>query len=115
MEVWTDLICERPVRARPRPGDATVTRLIQRLDATAAEFSASARRLRHEGRLDDVFPDPDGPDFPSATKLASRSSTVAASRVVCEAFPSALIHQTPVHIVHVVTYQFGAPIIPRTR
>ena len=64
MEVWTDLIAERPVRAGPGPEGATVPRLIERLDAVAAEFGAAARRLRDEGRLDDLFADVDGPGDP---------------------------------------------------
>ena len=64
MEVWTDLIAERPVRPRPGPEGASIARLIERLDAAAAEFAVVARRLRDEGRLDDLFADMDGPDDP---------------------------------------------------
>ena len=64
MEVWTDLICERAIRPSPGPEGATIARLTERLDATAAEFAAVARRVRDEGRLDDLFADKDGPDDP---------------------------------------------------
>jgi uncharacterized damage-inducible protein DinB len=62
MEIWTDLICERQIGPRPGPEGATVARLIERLDAVAVEFGAAARRLRDEGRLDDLFADAVGPD-----------------------------------------------------
>jgi uncharacterized damage-inducible protein DinB len=57
MEAWTDLICGRPVRPRVGEGEKTVARLIGRLDAAAAEFGAAARRIRDEGRLDELFCD----------------------------------------------------------
>ena len=57
MEAWKDMICERPLRPRPGRDAATMERLIERLDAGASEFGQVARRLRDEGRLDDVFLD----------------------------------------------------------
>jgi uncharacterized damage-inducible protein DinB len=57
MEAWTDMICERPIRPRPGAEAATIARLIERLDAAASEFGTVSRRLRDEGRLDDVFAD----------------------------------------------------------
>jgi uncharacterized damage-inducible protein DinB len=55
MEAWTDLICERVIRPRPGPEAATVARLIERLDAVAAEFGTVARQLRDDGRLNGLF------------------------------------------------------------
>jgi uncharacterized damage-inducible protein DinB len=57
MEVWTDLMCERPRRPDPGPAAETIPRLIERLDAVAAEFAAVSRRLQAERRLDDIFYD----------------------------------------------------------
>jgi len=57
MEVWTDLICQRPIRPHPGRQAPAITRLIERHDAAAAEFAAVARRLQAEGRLDDLFAD----------------------------------------------------------
>jgi uncharacterized damage-inducible protein DinB len=55
IEVWTDLMCERPVRPNPGPSAATLPRLIERLHAAAAEFATVSRRLQAQRRLDDVF------------------------------------------------------------
>src|SRR5689334_13600150 len=59
MEVWTDLMEERPVpmRAEQSPDAASIPSLIARLDAVAANFAALARRIRDEGRWDDYFTD----------------------------------------------------------
>jgi len=57
MEVWTDLICQRPIRPHPGRQAPAITRLIERHDAAAAEFAAVARRLQGQGRLDDFFVD----------------------------------------------------------
>lgn len=59
MEVWTDLLDERPVRPRPEPPRSTesVSGLIARLDAVVPEFAALARRVRDEGRYDDWWTD----------------------------------------------------------
>src|SRR5437868_4108683 len=52
MEVWTDLLAERPVRPRTPPAAATdsVASLLARLDTIAPDFAAVARRVRDEGR-----------------------------------------------------------------
>lgn len=57
IEVWTDLMWGRVVRARPRAEDSTIPRLVERLDAAAADFAAVARRVTDEGRLDEMFAD----------------------------------------------------------
>jgi uncharacterized damage-inducible protein DinB len=57
IEVWTDLMCERPVRARPGKEAETIPRLIERLEAAAVEFALTARLARDEGWLDDEFAD----------------------------------------------------------
>ena len=57
MEVWTDLMCQRPVRPRPRPPAAAIPRLLERLDTVASEFAQTARHIRDQGKLDDVFVD----------------------------------------------------------
>src|SRR5689334_17374003 len=55
IEVWTDLMLERPVR--PTPTDVSVQGLLERLDAGYAEFAALARRIEAEGRWDDLWTD----------------------------------------------------------
>ena len=57
IEVWTDLMCHRPRRSHPGPAAMTISRFIDRLDATYEEFAAIARRMQAEDRLDDTFPD----------------------------------------------------------
>ena len=59
IEAWTDSICRRPIAPRPGSRPVTIASLLARLDATHAEFAAVARRLQSEGRLDELFPDPD--------------------------------------------------------
>ncbi|MBI1259843.1 MAG: DinB family protein [Chloroflexi bacterium] len=55
IEIWTDLMMERPVRTGVR---ATSTRdLLARLDASYAEFADFARKIEREGRLDDLWTD----------------------------------------------------------
>ena len=64
MEVWTDLLYERPVRSGVEllAAARSVEGLIARLDAVAPDFAALARRVRDEGRYDalwtDVLDDP---------------------------------------------------------
>ena len=59
LEVWTDLLHERPVR----PDSATVASarsvdgLIAHFAAAAPDFAALARRIADEGRLDDLWTD----------------------------------------------------------
>jgi uncharacterized damage-inducible protein DinB len=55
VEVWTDLMLERPVR-RNMEGDS-VPELLARLDAAYAEFAAFARQIEDAGRLDDLWTD----------------------------------------------------------
>jgi len=59
MEVWTDLIRERPVRPRPEPGSAvdSAAGLLARLDAAAPDFAGIARQVADEGRWDDLWTD----------------------------------------------------------
>src|SRR5947209_12293376 len=59
MEVWTDLLAERPVRPRTPPETATDTipALLTRLDAIAPQFAAVAHRVRDNGRYDACFTD----------------------------------------------------------
>ncbi len=59
MEVWTDLIRERPVRPRSEPGSAadSVAGLLARLDAVAPDFAGIARQIADEGRWDDLWTD----------------------------------------------------------
>jgi uncharacterized damage-inducible protein DinB len=55
VEVWTDLMLERPVRR----DDVRVSmdQLLQRHDAAYAEFAALARDIRDTGRLDELWLD----------------------------------------------------------
>jgi uncharacterized damage-inducible protein DinB len=57
IEVWTDLMFERSVRARPGREAESVSRLIERLDAASKEFAEIARMAQDEGWLDDEFAD----------------------------------------------------------
>src|SRR5215213_2197296 len=59
MEVWTDLIRKRPVRARPEPDPAmiSVEGLLARLDAITPDFAGIARQVADEGRWDELWTD----------------------------------------------------------
>jgi uncharacterized damage-inducible protein DinB len=59
MEVWTDLISQRPVRDQPSPKEqaASVEGLLHRLDTVAPEFATVATARRDQGRFDDFFVD----------------------------------------------------------
>lgn len=59
IEVWTDLMRERPVRPASEPhGPAwTIDELRQRFDAAYADFAACARQIRDEERLDATYTD----------------------------------------------------------
>ncbi len=59
MEVWTDLIQQRPVRPEPEIArqNISITALIEHFDIVASEFSSIANRLRDEDRLDGFFVD----------------------------------------------------------
>lgn len=56
LEVWTDLLAERPVRTLPAI-DAHAASYLQRHDAAIAEFSELARTLAAQNRLDDTYVD----------------------------------------------------------
>src|SRR3954467_4399713 len=57
IEVWTDLMCERPVRGLLGKEAETVARLIERLEKAAVEFAVTARLAQDSGWLDDEFAD----------------------------------------------------------
>ena len=58
MELWTDLIAERPVRLdAAAPRTQTVPVLLARLSAAADDLALVSRRVLLEGRLDDTFLD----------------------------------------------------------
>jgi uncharacterized damage-inducible protein DinB len=54
LEVWTDLLCERPVR--DRAGDS-IPELLERLSAASRDFARLARQIARQGRYDDTFLD----------------------------------------------------------
>jgi uncharacterized damage-inducible protein DinB len=54
LEVWTDLISERPV---VRKSGDSIPELIARLDLASREFSEIARRIVRQQRADDYFTD----------------------------------------------------------
>lgn len=56
IEVWTDLMRERPVRALPPLPDA-VDGCLERFDAAIADFAEYARLLAASGRLDETYLD----------------------------------------------------------
>jgi uncharacterized damage-inducible protein DinB len=56
LEVWTDLMREQGVRSRPPIEDEAATYLA-RFDAAMADFSACARTLAAQDRLDDTYLD----------------------------------------------------------
>ena len=56
LEVWTDLMRERPVRQLP-PLTETADSYLQRCDDAIADFADCARMLAAEGRLDDIYMD----------------------------------------------------------
>ena len=55
IEVWTDLMMERPVRRNS--AQDSVSQLLDRLETSYAEFAQYARRIENEGRLDDLWTD----------------------------------------------------------
>src|SRR5664279_212975 len=55
IEIWTDLMMERPVRSRSDQVSARA--LLDRLESSYAEFAQFARRIEQEGRLDDLWTD----------------------------------------------------------
>ena len=54
MEVWTDLLYERPVG---RHSGDSIPELLDRLSIASRDFSQLARRIAQEGRFDDCFLD----------------------------------------------------------
>jgi uncharacterized damage-inducible protein DinB len=56
IEVWTDLMRERPVRSLP-PLPETTEDYLERFDAAMADFADCARGLVVEGRLDATYVD----------------------------------------------------------
>lgn len=54
MEVWTDLLYERPVQHKT--GDS-VAELLVRLSTVSRDFAGLARKIAREGRYDDCFVD----------------------------------------------------------
>jgi uncharacterized damage-inducible protein DinB len=59
MEVWTDLMLERPARRATAndPRNVSIASFIARHDAACAEFAALARQVAGAGRLDDTWLD----------------------------------------------------------
>jgi uncharacterized damage-inducible protein DinB len=58
MEVWTDLMAARPVRkASAEDGAPSVVRLLDRLSLAAKDLAEVSRRIRDEGRLDQMLLD----------------------------------------------------------
>ena len=56
IEVWTDLMRERPVRKLP-PMEANSDSYLLRFDAAMADFAGYARLLAAEGRLNETYLD----------------------------------------------------------
>lgn len=56
LEIWTDLVCERPVRDLPPIEDNTQSYL-QRFGRAMTEFDQVARKLVAQNRLDDFYTD----------------------------------------------------------
>jgi len=55
IEVWTDLMMERPVR--PNSNQVSASQLLERLEHSYAEFANFARTIEREGRWDDLWTD----------------------------------------------------------
>jgi uncharacterized damage-inducible protein DinB len=54
LEVWTDLLCERPVQEKM---GSSIPELLQRLNSASREFSKLAHKISRENRFDDFFLD----------------------------------------------------------
>jgi uncharacterized damage-inducible protein DinB len=54
LEVWTDLLYERPVQ---HPSGSSIPELLVRLSTASRDFAHLARRIAREGRYDDCFVD----------------------------------------------------------
>lgn len=58
MEIWSDLIAERPVRADPADAQSgTIDGLLARLSAAGQDFAALARRIARDNAWDAVYLD----------------------------------------------------------
>jgi uncharacterized damage-inducible protein DinB len=57
VQVWTDLMCERPIRPRDPVERAGMVELAAIFETTYADFASSARQLRDGNRLDDLYLD----------------------------------------------------------
>jgi uncharacterized damage-inducible protein DinB len=58
MEIWTDLIAERPVRKdAEQESISSVEGLLNRLSLAAKDLADVSRRIRDEGRLDQMYVD----------------------------------------------------------
>jgi uncharacterized damage-inducible protein DinB len=55
IEVWTDLMMERPVHLRS--DQVSAGELLARLEHSYGEFAAFSRQIEREGRLDDLWTD----------------------------------------------------------
>ena len=58
-EAWTDSMKGLSIRRYPGAAATTIPKLIERLDVAATDFATLARRVQAEGRLDELFADPD--------------------------------------------------------
>lgn len=54
MEIWTDLLCERPVQKKT---GESIPELLARLSAVSRDFANLARKIGREQRYDDCFLD----------------------------------------------------------
>ena len=57
VQVWTDLMCTRPLRPREPVERADIAELAAIFEATYADFADSARQMRDSNRLDELYPD----------------------------------------------------------
>ncbi len=59
MEIWTALMAERPIeQVAAREGAPSVDALLRRLALAAKDLAEVSRRVRDEGRLDQMYMDP---------------------------------------------------------
>jgi uncharacterized damage-inducible protein DinB len=57
VQVWTDLMCEQPLRPRDPVEHAGIAELAGIFETSYADFAGSARGLRDGSRLDDMYLD----------------------------------------------------------
>jgi uncharacterized damage-inducible protein DinB len=57
VQVWTDLMCTRPLRPRDPVERADIVELADIFEASYTDFADSARQMRDGSRLDDVYLD----------------------------------------------------------